>query len=239
MIIKPFDELKPLIRTGDMLAFSGDYADSKIIRFITHSEISHVATFVVDGDMIYIVESISGEGVRLVSAGQKLADYRGRVCLMRYAERFHAVVGLAVLEMLDWLNEQIGKPYDIWQSIEAGLDDMFKFMINMTPLDIGEDLSQYFCSELVTAALLKLHILHAVNPSETTPIDLCMFRIWENHYYQIGKEGDEPLLINGYNLLEPDGFGYTTIPGGCPDVYKPNHKPVWPNRACNGGFIGS
>ena len=67
-----------------------------------------------------------------------------------------------------------------------------------------EDFSSFFSSELITAGLEAGGAIESINASETTPMDLCRFSIYQEKYYQL-KGSKE--LIKGYNTLNPEGWG--------------------------------
>jgi hypothetical protein len=72
-----------------------------------------------------------------------------------------------------------------------------------------EDFSRFFCSELVAAGLEAGGAIQSLNASEVTPVDLCMFSIYEERYYQL-KGGRK--LIEGFNSLDPEGWGEQIVP---------------------------
>ena len=68
-----------------------------------------------------------------------------------------------------------GKPFDPIQAAQAMIDrfgDMGGVMLAM------ENLEKFFCSELVAAALEEAGTVGPINASETTPIDLCRWKIY-------------------------------------------------------------
>lgn len=67
-----------------------------------------------------------------------------------------------------------------------------------------EDFSTFFCSELVAAGLEAGGAIKSINASEVTPIDLCMFSLYQPDYYQIKGKISE---IRGFNSIDPEGWG--------------------------------
>ena len=63
-----------------------------------------------------------------------------------------------------------------------------------------EDLENFFCSELVTKALVDGGALTGVNASEVTPIDMCRFNLYEEEYVQFKGELTR---IRGFNSVDP------------------------------------
>lgn len=104
----------------------------------------------------------------------------------------------------DWLLHQEHKPYDMPQAINSALDALDNVpLLGRVTYNI-EDLSKFFCSELVAAALEQSGAVSHLNSSEVTPIDLCMFSIYKQDYYQLKGEKK---LIKGYNSLSSEGWG--------------------------------
>ena len=64
-----------------------------------------------------------------------------------------------------------------------------------------EDFENFFCSELVTKALVDGGALAGVNASGVTPIDLCRFNLYEKEYVQF--KGKERTRIRGFNSVNP------------------------------------
>ena len=77
-----YDEIRPLIKTGDVLAwsfrkgwFSSWYAFKiNLVRLFTRSEYSHVGIAVVFGKRVFVLESVTG-GVRLIPLSLELPFY--------------------------------------------------------------------------------------------------------------------------------------------------------------------
>lgn len=60
------DHLLKDIKTGDVFATHARNPVSKLIRFVSRSEVSHVGLFVWLEDQLYIVESLEGKGLRMM-----------------------------------------------------------------------------------------------------------------------------------------------------------------------------
>jgi hypothetical protein len=150
-------------------------------------------------------QGIDGEagviGVQAHRLSTRLAMYNGEVWWLplsptvrhRFDER----------AFFDFLYAQEGKPYDIGQAIQSGLDALDA--VPFSPTLASEDLSKWFCSELVVAAYEAADVLPSVNSSEVTPIDLCSFAIYAEGYTQIKTEPEEiDVEIRGWNTLPLD-----------------------------------
>ncbi|HSQ88216.1 hypothetical protein, partial [Romboutsia sp.] len=106
----------------------------------------------------------------------------------------------------DFILQQQSKKYDIPEAIKSAIDifDKFPFCLLKKFTYNIEDISKVFCSELATAALEESGAIANINASEVTPIDLCMFNIYKEDYYQLKGERT---MIKGYNTISPFGWG--------------------------------
>lgn len=88
-----YRELRPKLRSGDLLFTSGDYLASQLIRKFTESPWSHIGiAFRVEAiDRVLLLESVEDMGVRFAPLSKYLADYedgkpyRGRAVIARCA----------------------------------------------------------------------------------------------------------------------------------------------------------
>jgi len=91
--VVPYGELRPRLKSGDLLFTSGDYLVSELIRKFTDSPWSHVGiVFRVDAiDRVLLLESVEDMGVRFAPLSKYLTDYedgkpyRGRIVIARCA----------------------------------------------------------------------------------------------------------------------------------------------------------
>jgi len=74
-----YRELRPKLKSGDLLFTSGDYLASQLIREFTDSPWSHVGiVFRVDAiDRVLVLESVEDTGVRFAPLSKYLSDYEG------------------------------------------------------------------------------------------------------------------------------------------------------------------
>ena len=74
-----YRELRPKLKSGDLLFTSGDYLASQLIRKFTESPWSHVGiVFRVDAiDRVLLLESVEDMGVRFAPLSKYLSDYEG------------------------------------------------------------------------------------------------------------------------------------------------------------------
>lgn len=86
-----YRELRPRLKSGDLLFTSGEYLASQLIRKFTESPWSHVGiVFRVDAiDRVLVLESVEDMGVRFAPLSKYLVDYqdgkpyRGRIAIAR------------------------------------------------------------------------------------------------------------------------------------------------------------
>ena len=220
--IADYKVIRKEMQPGDVIAFSGKGNVSDIIKWATRSQVSHVgivfeSKVVLDdtaqkGIIVDVMESttlqLKKEASKAISGVQRnrLSDhityYNGNIWWLPLKSTIRSKMNMVALT--DFLLHSENKEYDVPQAIMSAID-----VLDKTPL-LGsltcnvEDFSKFFCSELVAAALEAGNAIKSLNASEVTPIDLCMFSIYENDYYQIkGKE----TKIAGYNTTSPEGFG--------------------------------
>jgi len=200
------------MQVGDIIAFAGDDFISGTIKLFTFSAVSHVAvvsrrTFYNDEYRIEIIESgyhkgQNGDfiGVKTELLSTRIDEYGasgGQVWWLPLSvnNRQRLSIDNNESKFLQFLYEQNGKPYDLNDAIKAGIDILDKAGITKAK----ENFNKLFCSELAAASLKQVAILpKTLNSSEVTPIDLCMFNLYENNYVQlVGKQKE----IKGYNSI--------------------------------------
>ena len=71
-----FEKLMKVIQVGDVILVEGKQRVSKIIKYLTQSNWSHVAFYIGNGELI---EADLKEGVRVVSV-KEYANYHTRIC---------------------------------------------------------------------------------------------------------------------------------------------------------------
>lgn len=177
------------MKTGDVIAFSGNGKVSQIIKWKTASPYSHVG-IVLDtqtqsgiGKAVLMMEStalckqpddLSGKiinGVQIHFLSKKLEVYNGKAWWLPLKE---LLPHYAAFNMQLWLRQTRTKRvnYDVIGAIQAGVD-----LLEWIPGIHNEpDFSSLFCSELVTKALQVAGVIaDDINPSEQTPADVVKF----------------------------------------------------------------
>jgi len=205
------EKMKP----GDVIAFSGKGNFSEIIKWATRSSVSHVGVILqskllIEGEpqkgiFNQVIESTSLNGFSGVSISRlsdRIDKYDGDIWWLPLSDAVRT--RLDCKAFYDFLLHQEKKPYDMPQAVKSALDALEKVPLLGASVYNIEDFSTFFCSELVAAGLEAGGAIKSINASEVTPIDLCMFSLYQPDYYQIkGKIRD----IRGFNALDPEGWG--------------------------------
>jgi hypothetical protein len=203
------------MRPGDVIAFSGKGNMSEIIKWATRSGVSHVGVIMQSkllladepqkGFFNQIIESTSLNGFSGVSISRlsdRLATYDGEIWWLPLSDKTRKSMNPQAF--YDFLLHQEHKPYDMPQAVKSGLDRLDDTAVLGRLTHNVEDFAKFFCSELVAAALEASKAVPRLNASEVTPIDLCMFSIYQTDYVQMkGK----PKPIRGHNSLSPANWG--------------------------------
>jgi len=208
-IEKPYVKVRNQMQIGDIIAFGGADFFSSTIRLFTSSSVSHVGIVnrIDFGDDFYKIEIIESGfhktskipfiGVKTEFLSDRINDYEssgGQVWWLPLGDDERKILNKNKLAFLKFLYQQNNKPYDLSDAIKAGIDILDKSGITKAK----EDFNKFFCSELAAASFEKIGILPSLNSSEVTPIDLCMFGIYQKNYYQlVGKSLD----IKAYNSI--------------------------------------
>ncbi|MGB0833021.1 MAG: hypothetical protein ACPGR2_00715 [Psychrobium sp.] len=206
-----YQQARAQMQPGDVIAFGGNGAFSKVIKLATFSQVSHVGIILKtqlpgasDGQFFnQIIESTGKKGVAISRFSQVLEDYDGDVWWLPLSEqlRQHRFNAQAFFDFLYHQSQQ-AISYDLGQALMSAVDAFEKlFDTNSTIGGNDEDFSKFFCSELVAAALERSQAVDAVNASEVTPIDLCRWNIYQDQYYLL--KGDSEKAISRFNSTAP------------------------------------
>jgi hypothetical protein len=195
-----YSKLRPLLRAGDIIAFSGSGFISGAIKLFTQNPVSHVGIvyWTYDDDRCDLMESTTLDGIKGVQQthlSERIVGYDGPIWWLPLS--MEARLKLDENAFFQCLRTQKGKPYDYGQVLHFGWDLLHLFAQ-------GEDSSRLFCSELASLALKVAGVLpKTIDSSEIRPVDLCRFRIYGHNYYQLkGKQ----TAIKGFNSLYPERF---------------------------------
>ena len=146
--VQPYDGLRELVRSGDLVFCSGSYLFSGLIQKFTGSVWSHVGIIYRDDvlDRVFILESETLIGVRLAPLSKYLRDYHGR----RRPYRGQIVIariepGLAPAQVrvaVSFGMDLLTKPYDNWEIVRIAMRILFR--VGRRTRD-----RKFICSELV------------------------------------------------------------------------------------------
>lgn len=222
MLIRSYNEVRSIMKPGDVIAFSGKGGFSDLIKNFTRSNVSHVGVIMQTNSPLegkdddfdnLIIESTSMDGFSGVvrsRLSKRVASYSGDMWHLPLRKDFSGDKDM-LNAFYSFLREQEGRLYDTIQAIKSALD-IFDFVHG--PGYNHEDFSRFFCSELATAALEAAKVFGKVNvnSSEVTPIDLCRMSIFADDYHLIkfltedGEGRPEEKTIRRYNSLDPAGW---------------------------------
>ena len=153
-----YRELDQIVKSGDILFYSGEDEVSKLIRWATKSMWSHVGILIkLDGlDRILLLESVENVGVRIIP----LSKYIKNIEQEEEEEDFYARLVIARHDQLEEPNikvllnfgiDQITRPYD--------REEIQRIMVRIAK---GEGKAErdkaYMCSELVYECFRKAGI---------------------------------------------------------------------------------
>lgn len=227
MQIAEYDLVRPQMQPGDVIAFGGETPFSMLIKWATRSAVSHVGVVFESkvfsdgksqqGIIVDVMESTNiysnpetnerKYGVQRNRLSTRLKYYPGNVWWLPLSAEKRSIFNYQ--KFTKYMLHVDEKPYDVPQAVLAGLDymDKFRFAHNQ---EFGltyaaEDLSSFFCSELVASAFKEAGIIDTINASEVTPVDLCSFTLYAPAYYLLTGHPDKK--ITGYNSRNPEGFG--------------------------------
>jgi cell wall-associated NlpC family hydrolase len=174
LTVQPYETLREALRTGDIVFCSGSYVFSGFIQKFTGSVWSHVGIIYRDDTLgrVFMLESETGIGVRLVPLSKYLRDYHGR----RRPYRGQIVIGriepaLALAQVnraVSYGMDLLTKPYDNWEILRIAM---------RIALRLGRRTRdrKYICSELVDECFHAAGIKFSRPENYISPDD-----IWRN-----------------------------------------------------------
>lgn len=203
-----YQNVRHLLRSGDVVLFAGAYAESKMIRFFSGGSASHAGIVLntrfdkASGQkVVEVLEANHDEeypelnGVVLSRLSDRIPFYKGDIWLLRLRDEFRELLDFEVFE--SFLVGEMGKEYDMATRWKSAIDILDSHGYS----DNEEDLQQYFCSELVAAAFKKAGGLPQINPSEITPSDIYQWDIYEELFFQIKCFDYRAKPIKGFSSI--------------------------------------
>ena len=161
MPVQDYDQVRPQLKSGDLLFASGSYPASKLIQKFPDSVWSHVGIlFRVESlDRVLLLESVEDMGVRFAPLSKYLSDYengkpyRGRVLIARRQDlKAQAIADLARTGI-----DELTRPYD--------RDEIARIMVRIA---LGKGKArrdrEYICSELVHECFERAGYAFDYNP---------------------------------------------------------------------------
>lgn len=146
--VRRYEDVRRELRSGDLVFCSGSYVFSGLIQRFTRSVWSHVGIVYRDAHLqrVFILESETGIGVRLVPISKYLRDYHGR----RRPYRGQIVVARVnpepgderVRQAVSFGMDLLTKPYDNFEIVRIAA--RITFRIGRRTQD-----RKFICSELV------------------------------------------------------------------------------------------
>ncbi|QAZ69255.1 hypothetical protein [Solidesulfovibrio carbinolicus] len=224
MITSSYVAERKNMKPGDVIAFSGKGDVSQIIKSVTRSNVSHVGVILQTTErdqheesgrfFNQIIESTSIQkfnGVIVNRLSNRIDMYDGEIWWLPLRENLRNAPQ-RMKNFYNFLFSQVGKGYDTIQAIKSALDALDQLPIfGHGPTYNNEDFSEFFCSELVAAALEEASVVPKLNASEVTPIDLCRWNIYEEKYYLLKCDPgtpEEKKCIGRYNTIDPAFWNY-------------------------------
>lgn len=166
-----YDQVRDQLQTGDIVFCSGTYFFSKSIQWFTKSVWSHVGIIYRDDNLlrIFVLESETAIGVRLVPLSKYLRDYhgrnkpyKGRIVIGRIAP---AADGEKVKKAISFGMDELTRPYDNWEIMRIAM----RILFGRGRKDRDR---KYICSELVYEAFRKADIAFTFNRNSISPDDI-------------------------------------------------------------------
>ena len=166
-----YDQVRDQLQTGDIVFCSGTYFFSKSIQWFTKSVWSHVGIIYRDDNLlrIFVLESETAIGVRLVPLSKYLRDYhgrnkpyKGRIVIGRIAP---AADGEKVKKAISFGMDELTRPYDNWEIMRIAM----RILFGRGRKDRDR---KYICSELVYEAFRKADIAFRFNRNSISPDDI-------------------------------------------------------------------
>jgi len=166
-----YDQVRDQLQTGDIVFCSGTYFFSKSIQWFTKSVWSHVGIIYRDDNLlrIFVLESETAIGVRLVPLSKYLRDYhgrnkpyKGRIVIGRIAP---GADGEKVKKAISFGMDELTRPYDNWEIMRIAM----RILLRRGRKDRDR---KYICSDLVYEAFRKADIAFTFNRNSISPDDI-------------------------------------------------------------------
>ena len=163
---RPYAEVAPQVRTGDLILCSGSSGFSRLIRWATGSPWSHVAIAVrLDPlDKVVVMESVEKIGVRAVALKSFLSrdsngrkPYPGRLLLARHDEFQAKSTAEGLKRMADFAADRLGAPFKPSEITKIALRIAAGALNLRVPGRLDPD-DEFICSEYVAKCYAQIGI---------------------------------------------------------------------------------
>lgn len=205
-----YQNIRHLLKTGDIVGFKGNFWGSKLIQLGTGGELSHIGMVVrsrfdelIQDTVVEILEANSDSnfpelnGVVVTRLSDRVPFYYGDIFILRLSDEARARFDEA--KFFDFLGHEQGKPYDLDTRWRSAIDWLDEWGISKN----DEDLSQYFCSELIAEAYKVCGVLpESINSSEIDPADVVNWNIYRPEYYQVKCMEYKAIPLPGFNSVD-------------------------------------
>ena len=212
-----YGDVRDLMQPGDVIAFGGTAFGSRWIQLCSKANVNHVATVLKRHQSensnhydLEIIESVYHRdgvtGVRTIIASELITNYKGKVWWLPLGTKKRETLNVHLGLFYQCMLRQKGKDFDFKTAMKSVFDQFDG--IGWTYAE--EDFSKFFCAELVAFGLEKCGVLQKLNASEVTPIDLCRFKIYTDHYVLIHDDPDAHNIdekISRFNTIDEKGWG--------------------------------
>ena len=176
-----YERVRDSLRSGDLVFCSGSYLFSGLIQRFTRSVWSHVGIVYRDEALgrVFVLESETGIGVRLVPLSKYLRDYHGR----RRPYRGQIVVGRVepavdaaqVKQVVSFGMDLLTRPYDNYEILRIAMRILFRRGRRTRD-------RKFICSELVDECFRSAGVRFTRPDNYISPQD-----IWCNACLQAGE----------------------------------------------------
>ena len=161
-----YETLRPQIRNGDILLFSGSELFSRAIRWATNSPFSHVGfIFRIDAiDRIFVLQSLTSAGACTVAlsaivngVGPHQPPYHGRLVVARHDDFVRLANRRALRSMSEFAVDRFGAPYSRIEIAKIVIRIALGKLNIKLPATLQPD-DEYICSEYAAACFKALGI---------------------------------------------------------------------------------
>jgi cell wall-associated NlpC family hydrolase len=169
--VRRYEAVRDELRSGDLVFCSGSYFFSGLIQRFTRSVWSHVGIVYRDDHLqrLFILESETGIGVRLVPISKYLRDYHGR----RRPYRGQIVIGriepapaeAQARQAISFGMDLLTKPYDNFEILRIAARILFR--VGRRTQD-----RKFICSELVDECYRAAGVRFARRDNYISPDDI-------------------------------------------------------------------